>query len=194
MNARFLSISLSIAALALAASTGSFAQGRGGAGGMGNSGMGGMGGGASGSMQGGGGMPQGLQRGVESAPAQIDRSADPRSLNRRSSQDLQPQQPQQPQKTTQDLLQQNPKLSDNLSKLLPAGTDVNAAASGFGNLGEFVAAVHVSKNLGIPFADLKTKMMAGDSLGSAIEALKPEADGMIEARKAHAQADELTKG
>ena len=36
--------------------------------------------------------------------------------------------------------------------------------------------------------------MAGDSLGSAIQSLRPEADAQVEARKAHARADELTKG
>jgi hypothetical protein len=202
MNARFLSVSLSMAALALAAGTDALAQGRGGAGGMG-----GMGGGASQGMQG-GGMATQIQRGVDAAPASapIDRSGDLRSMNRNrsssSTQDqqqpqfqMQPQQqPQQQSRTPQELLQQNTKLSDNVAKLLPAGTDVQAAASGFKNLGEFVAAAHVSNNLGIPFADLKTKLLAGDSLGTAIQALKPDVDGQIEARKARTKADELTSG
>lgn len=89
-----------------------------------------------------------------------------------------------------ELLQQNTKLSGNLGKLLPAGTDLQAAASGFKNLGEFVAAVHVSNNLGIPFADLKARIMTGDSLGDAIRALRPDADAQIEARKARAQAED----
>ncbi|MBI2219603.1 MAG: hypothetical protein HYU53_00145 [Acidobacteria bacterium] len=41
---------------------------------------------------------------------------------------------------------------------LPSGVTVVDAASGFKNLGQFVAAVNVSNNLGIPFADLKAKM------------------------------------
>ena len=81
-----------------------------------------------------------------------------------------------------------------MAKLLPAGTDLQAAASGFGNLGEFVSAAHVSNNLGIPFADLKTRLLAGDSPRTAIHALKPGADAQLEVRRARARADELTKG
>ena len=194
MNARFLSVSLSLAAMVLAASADAVAQGRGGGGGgMGNAGMGGgMGAGASRGMPGAGGMPSGMQRGIEPAPSSVDRPSDLRNSNSQHQGAAAPQSHEQ--RSAQDLLQQNSKLSENLSKLLPAGTDVQAAASGFSNLGEFVAAVHVSNNLGIPFADLKTKMLAGDSLGSAIQALKPEADGQIEARRARARADELTRG
>ena len=98
-------------------------------------------------------------------------------------------------KTPAQLLQQNTKLQDGLAKLLPAGTDLQAAAAGFRNLGEFVAAAHVSSNLGIPFADLKTKMMAGDSLGDAIHALRPDADAQVEARKARSRAEnDMAKG
>jgi len=81
-----------------------------------------------------------------------------------------------------ELLQQNSKLSEGLAKLLPAGTDLQGASSGFGNLGEFVTAVHVSNNLGIPSADLKARMVSGDSLGEAIHALRPNVDSQIEAR------------
>jgi len=93
-------------------------------------------------------------------------------------------------RTPGELLQQNTRLSENLGKVLPAGTDLQTAASGFKNLGEFVAAVHVSNNLGVPFADLKARMMTGDSLGDAIRALRPDADAQIEARKARAQAED----
>jgi hypothetical protein len=34
-----------------------------------------------------------------------------------------------------------------VAKLLPAGADLQAAASGFATLGDFVAALHVSSNL-----------------------------------------------
>jgi hypothetical protein len=54
-------------------------------------------------------------------------------------------------KTVGDLLTQNTKLSSNLQGLLPAGTNLQDAAKGFDNLGQFVAATHVSHNLGIPF-------------------------------------------
>ncbi len=91
-------------------------------------------------------------------------------------------------KTPGELLSQNTKLSSKLSSLLPAGTDLRKASSGFKNLGQFVAAVHVSHNLGIPFDDLKAKMTAGESLGQAIHELKPAADASAEAKKAQKQS------
>ena len=91
-------------------------------------------------------------------------------------------------KTPGELLTQNTKLSSNLQSLLPEGTDMQEASNGFKNLGEFVAAVHVSKNLDVPFTDLKEKMDNGDSLGKAIHELKPEADAKAEAKKAKKQA------
>ena len=81
-------------------------------------------------------------------------------------------------------------LAANLSRKLPIGTDVRAAATGFRNLGDFVAAVQVSNNLKIPFADVKARMMNGGSLGTAIAALRPEVDSQIEARRARADAYE----
>ena len=103
----------------------------------------------------------------------------------------QPSQPDQAgKKTPGELLTQNSKLSDKMKTLLPEGTDLQAASDGFKNLGEFVAAVHVSHNLGISFDDLKGKMTGdnAESLGKAIQELKPEADSKAEAAKAKAQA------
>jgi len=84
------------------------------------------------------------------------------------------------------LLTQNTQLSSKLSSLLPAGTDLQTAASGFRNLGQFVAAVHVSHNLNIPFDQLKCTELAttaacpgmtvpskSSHLGQAIQTLKP---------------------
>ncbi len=84
------------------------------------------------------------------------------------------------------LLTQNTQLSSKLSSLLPAGTDLQAAAAGFRNLGQFVAAVHVAHNLDIPFDQLKCTELAtstacgtmtvpskGSHLGQAIQTLKP---------------------
>jgi hypothetical protein len=88
----------------------------------------------------------------------------------------------------------DPRLAGALAKLLPAGTDLRAEASGFRTLGDFVAAAHVSNNLAIPFADLKAKIVKGDSLGEAIQALRPDTDAQIEARKARAMArDDLAR-
>ena len=88
--------------------------------------------------------------------------------------------------TPDQVLMQNTQLSSKLSSLLPAGTNLQTAASGFRNLGQFVAAVHVSHNLGIPFDQLKCTELAtadacpgmtvpskGSHLGQAIQTLKP---------------------
>lgn len=192
MNQRFVAVCISLAGL-LVASADVFAQ-RGG----------GMGRGMGGAMGGihSGGVQPGAQRGggmLDSAP--VERGGDAQDRGRGASSERQGTERQgqgaenAAAKTPGDLLQQNPKLADNLAKLLPAGTDLQAAASGFGNLGEFVSAVHVSNNLGIPFADLKARLIAGDSLGAAIQALKPEADAQIETRRARARAEaDLGKG
>ena len=90
-------------------------------------------------------------------------------------------------KTPGDLLANNTQLATKLSGLLPTGTDLQTAADGFKNLGQFVAAVHVSHNLGIPFDQLKCTELAkaeycptgmtvpskGSSLGQSIHTLKP---------------------
>jgi hypothetical protein len=136
------------------------AQGRGaGGGGMGGAGMGqgtgqGMGQdrGMGGAMGRGPGIDTGIERGSNNGTNGPSMSS---------------------RKTPEQLLTQNTKLSSRLQSLLPAGTDVQSAASGFKNLGQFIAAVHVSHNLGIPFDQLKTKMTSGDSLGKAIETLHP---------------------
>ena len=86
------------------------------------------------------------------------------------------------------------RMAATLAKLLPAGTDLRAEATGFRSLGDFVAAAHVSNNLAIPFATLKARIVRGDSLGDAIQALRPDIDAQIEARKARAMAaDDLAK-
>ena len=100
------------------------------------------------------------------------------------------------------LLTQNKQLSSKLSSLLPAGTDLQTAASGFRNLGQFVAAVHVSHNLGIPFDQLKCTELAtttacpagmtmpskSSHLGQAIQTLKPTMSS-TESRSAAKQAE-----
>jgi hypothetical protein len=93
-------------------------------------------------------------------------------------------------RTPSEILSNNTKLSSNLDKLLPQGTTAQQACSGFKNLGECVAAIHVSHNLDVPFADLKSKMTGSGavSLGKAIEGLKPSADAKAETKKAKHQA------
>jgi hypothetical protein len=87
-----------------------------------------------------------------------------------------------------DVLSKNTHLSSKLQSLLPAGTNLTDASSGFKNLGQFIAAVHVSNNLGIPFGDLKSKMIGGESLGKSIEALNPNVNAKHEAKKAEKQS------
>lgn len=98
-------------------------------------------------------------------------------------------------KAASDLLTQNTKLSSNLAKLLPQGMTPQDACSGFKNLGQCVAVIHVSHNLDIPFADLKTKTTGSGSvsLGKAIEELKPGENGKAESKKAQQQANEDLK-
>jgi hypothetical protein len=90
-----------------------------------------------------------------------------------------------------DILSRNTKLSSNLEKLLPGGMNAQQACAGFKNLGQCVAAVHVSHNLGISFSDLKNKLTGTgtESLGKAIHDLKPSADAKAETKKAKQQAD-----
>lgn len=91
--------------------------------------------------------------------------------------------------TAGELVAHNPQLAARLQTLLP-GTDLQAASAGFSNLGEFVAAVHVSNNLGIPFDQVKAKMVGeGMNLGNAIQALRPNANAEAATGRARQQAD-----
>lgn len=96
------------------------------------------------------------------------------------------------QSTVSERLSDNTKLANKLQSLLPAGTNLQQASQGFKNLGQFVAAVHVSHNLDIPFDQLKTKLTgtSPESLGKAIEQLKPDADSKTETKKANKQAQQ----
>ena len=107
-------------------------------------------------------------------------------------------------KTMDQLLTQNTKLSDKISTL--TGESAQQACTGFKNLGQCVAAAHVSKNLGISFACLKSDMTgtaaatgsscpAGTgskaiSLGKSIQTLSPKTDSKTEAKKGQQQANQ----
>ena len=111
--------------------------------------------------------------------------------------------------STGQLLTQNTQLASKLTSLLPTGTNLQTAASGFRNLGQFVAAVHVSHNLDIPFAQLKCTELAtaaacpgmtvpskGSHLGQAIQTLKPtmsSADSKSAAKQAEKEASADTQ-
>jgi hypothetical protein len=93
-------------------------------------------------------------------------------------------------KSPEQMLTQNSKLSSKLDSMLPNGMTSQQACSGFKNLGQCVAAIHVSNNLKISFDELKTKMTGdnAESLGKSIHDLKPDADAKAEASKATKQA------
>src|SRR5438093_9436930 len=111
-------------------------------------------------------------------------------------------------------IERNPGLKSKIESLLPPNTDYKTALSGFKNDGQFIAALHVSKNLGIPFDQLKATMLGTTpqltattarstttgstttgskpmSLGQAIHTLQPnlsEKDAQKEADTAENQA------
>ncbi len=101
----------------------------------------------------------------------------------------------QPHPTVVQHITANPALVTRLQPLVPPGMTLEQAAAGFRNQGQFIAALHVSQNLNIPFAQLKTEMIGPnhDSLGQAIHTLKPSANAKTETRKAQDEANEDLK-
>ena len=95
----------------------------------------------------------------------------------------------------QQKLQKNTNLAAKLQSRLPGGTDLNTAAAGFRNLGQFVAAVNVSNNLGLDFTTLKTAMVTdGKSLGQAIQSQKGTTVNATEqAQRAERDADTMIR-
>ncbi|PYX92745.1 MAG: hypothetical protein DMG71_17170 [Acidobacteria bacterium] len=109
--------------------------------------------------------------------------------------------------TMDQQLAKNTTIAGKIAKL--TGQSATQACNKFKNLGQCVAAAHVSKNLGIPFDCLKfdmtgqaptngTKCTAPAttksgtttmSMGKAIQALRPTADSGAEVKKAKKQAD-----
>lgn len=92
----------------------------------------------------------------------------------------------------------NPKLDSSLTAALGhsgitvPGRNLQTACAGFKNLGQCVAALHVSKNLGIPFSDLQAKMTGAkpESLGKAIQDLGgANVNAKGEAKKGNKQAN-----
>ncbi len=104
-------------------------------------------------------------------------------------------------KSVSERLADNTKLSSKIASL--TNTSAQQACSGFKNLGQCVAAAHVSHNLGISFAALKAKMLGTSggasatskplSLGQAIQALDPNANAKAEAKKGQRQANDDLK-
>ena len=110
------------------------------------------------------------------------------------------------------VLTKNTKLDTHLTNLLQSkgllakGTDLKDACAGFKNLGQCVAALHVSHNLNVPFACLSADMTGTApasgttcpsgtgaskmSLGKSIQALSPNATSKTEVKTATKQADD----
>jgi hypothetical protein len=109
-------------------------------------------------------------------------------------------------KTMDQILTKNTQLASKIKTL--TGMSAQQACSGFKNLGQCVAAAHVSKNLGINFACMKSAMTGtaapsgtscgastntsskSMSLGKAIQTLSPTANSRTEARKGTKQAQQ----
>ncbi len=89
----------------------------------------------------------------------------------------------------QQALQRNRVLADGLRVRLPLGTDLIAAAGGFRRLELFVATVHASNNLVIPFFELKRRIVGdGMTLGQALQDMRPRSRYWTEARRAEDDA------
>src|SRR5258708_15038202 len=99
------------------------------------------------------------------------------------------------------MLGKNPGMGDKIKSF--TGMPASQACTGFKNLGQCVAAAHVSKNLGISFDCLRSDMTgtapqstscpAGTgtksmSLGKAIQKLDPTADQKSESKRGETEA------
>ena len=111
--------------------------------------------------------------------------------------------------TMDQQLTRNTALAGKIQKL--TGMSAQDACSGFKNLGQCVAAAHVSKNLDITFGCMKADMTGvaaptsdkcpvapnagtkGMSLGKAIQTLSPTSKSKLEAKKANKQAKQDIK-
>jgi hypothetical protein len=68
----------------------------------------------------------------------------------------------------------NPQQLARVSAMLPEGMTLEQASTGFRNQGQFLAALNVSKNRGLPFVDLQKAMTVdGLSLGQAAKQMQP---------------------
>ena len=99
-----------------------------------------------------------------------------------------------PLSSIQQTIQRNPELAGKVRVRLPAGTDIIAAAAGFRILGQFLAAVDASNTTGIPFAQLKRRMVYdGMTLALAIQDVRPKADYWSDARRADEAAAHMLR-
>ena len=113
------------------------------------------------------------------------------------------------QATITNILSKNPAIGDKIVALTGDKNGAADACTGFKNLGQCVAAAHVSKNLGLNFFCMRQAMTgtsAGTfapqggcsvtgtmSLGKTIQKLDPKADSSAESKKADAQTQQDMK-
>jgi hypothetical protein len=87
-----------------------------------------------------------------------------------------------------------PQLNTKVTAMLPKNMTLDRATEGFKNQGQFIAALHVSKNVGVSFKDLKNDMTKKNmSLGQSIQDLKKSAASKTEAKKGETEANEDLK-
>jgi len=84
-----------------------------------------------------------------------------------------------------------PQLDARITTLLPKDMTLNQASQGFKNQGQFIAALHVSRNLGCDcFKQLQTDMTQKNmSLGQAIQDVNKTANATTEAHRGETEAD-----
>jgi hypothetical protein len=72
-------------------------------------------------------------------------------------------------------IQSKPALAARIKPLVPPGMTMEDAAAGFADEAHFITALHVARNLDVPFGELKTEVTSseGDALAHAVRALKP---------------------
>jgi hypothetical protein len=88
-----------------------------------------------------------------------------------------------------------PQLDAKITAMLPKGMTLNQASKGFKNQGQFIAALHVSQNLGCDcFKQLQTDMNKKHmSLGQAIQDVRKTANATVEAHTAETEANDDVK-
>lgn len=112
-----------------------------------------------------------------------------------------------------DKISRNPNLAAKIASRLPSDMTLAQASTGFRNQGQFIAAVNVSKNLGIDFVKLQTAMTgqtvsvdpkthaittkptgeAPLSLGRSIQTLRPGTDADAAVQRAQAQTSQMVQ-
>ena len=143
------------------------------------------------------------QRGPEPSPAKVkaDEHENAKDFDKDKGADKQAREARREEKEDDEIvdrIDRNPRSKARIESMLPPGMSIKTAAMGFRNEGKFVSALHVSRNLNIPFDQLKSKL-TGDhstSLGRAIRELRPnltERQAKEEAELAEKQAKETER-